>query len=175
MRRAAFSSIVLLTACLGGALQARSDTVLVSGRFLKMAKAVDVMKIKAIGSAQTKSSPSILQVTPAEAARIEALVTKAGGELIGAPSVQTKLDSQAKIETKSADHSVAMTVLPTSRSTTITLKFKLEVSTKTGTQTITRSATANARVDETKALLVIQNPRDGQPGLLTVLTARRVK
>lgn len=175
MRRIAATLFVVAVACLATALQSRSDKFMVSGSFYKLGAAIDVMKIKAIGSAQTKASPSILHVTRQEAKRIEDLVKNAGGTLLGSPSVVTKGDTQAKIETKGEEHSVAMTVVPTSRSTTVSLKFKLEVSTKVGVRTTTRSATANARVDEDKALLVIQNPRDGEPGILTILKAGRVK
>jgi hypothetical protein len=177
MRRTFVIASVLLIACIAGALQGRTEpTVLISTRFVRMAKPVDVMKIKAIGSVDTKRSPSILQVTPKEAERVEKLIIDAGGELIGAPSVQTQMYSQGKVETKSDKSSVSLTVEPSSRgSDTISLKFRLEASTKSGNRTTTRTATASARVQEAKALLIIENPRDGQPGLLVVLRANRAK
>jgi hypothetical protein len=168
---------LFLVACLAGALQGKAEpAVLISARFLSMAKPIDVMKIKAIGSVDTKRSPTILQVTPQEAERIEKMVTKAGGELLNAPSVKTTMYQQAKVEVKGDTHSVALTVEPSSRgSDTISLKFRIEVSTKTGNRTVTRSATASARVQEAKALLVIENPRESQPGLLTILRANRTR
>lgn len=150
--------------------------VQITARFYRLKDPIDVNSIKAIGSAQTKASPSILQVSKEEMDRIIKQVTDAGGTLVGSPKVITTVDQQAKIEVKGADPSYSLDVIPSNRgSDTITLNFKLAVSTTVGDKRITRSAKGMARVQEAKSLLMIENPRDGQPGLLTVIEASRVK
>jgi len=132
------------------------------------------MAIKAIGSAQTKASPSILQVSKEEMDRVEKVVTDAGGSLVGSPKVLTQVDQTAKISTDGSDVSYALEVTPSNHgSDTISLRFKLAVTMTSGQVKTTRSASGSARVQEAKALLIIENPRAGQPGLLTVVEAKR--
>jgi hypothetical protein len=165
-----------LSACACLAVQAGAK-IQINAHFYQLKSAIDVNSIKAIGSPQTKASPSILHVTKAESGRITALVLKGGGNLVGSPSIITMVDQQAKISTDSAGGmSYTLDVKPSTKgSDTITLNFRLSVTTIDGKRKTTRSATSMARVQESKALLIIENPRDGQPGLLTVLEAHRVK
>ena len=172
-----FAFTLLGTMATALAAAPKLPAVQISAKFYRLAAAIDTDSVKAIGSSQTKKSPATLNVTMAEAARIEGIVTAAGGTLLGSPTVKTPMDQKASVSQKADDGSgYTLTVIPSSLgSTTITLNFKLSVSTVTGNRTTTRSASGISRVVEGKALLMITNPRDGQPGMLVVVTANRVK
>jgi hypothetical protein len=169
------AAIIASSAAIAGVGRRQSGTAIqVKAGFYRLKTAIDVASVKAIGSAQTKASPSILQVSKEEASRVTELVMKSGGTLSGSPSVKTLVDQEAKITMDSGDGANSLTVTPSTRgSDTITLRFKLAVTTVTGQQRITRSASGVARVQESKSLLIIQNPRAGQPGFLAVVEARR--
>jgi hypothetical protein len=148
----------------------------VSAQFFRLAKPVDVMSIKAIGSPDTKASPSILLVAKTEAARISDLVLKSGGTLAGSPKVITIVDQEAAVSTEGEEGGFKLQVRPSTRgSDTITLNFRLSVTVVEGARKRTRSATAFARLQESKAMLVVINPRDGEPGVLAIIEVRRVK
>jgi hypothetical protein len=171
MRSSVALIVFALALCLAGSKSPTMETVTVSGKFYKLTTAVDVMSIKAIGSPQTKASPSILQVTNEEAERV---VKAAKGELIGSPKVVTTMGKQAKITTEGGDSSYSLEVTPSSKgSDTLTLTFRLATTVTQGTRKTTRSARAFARVQESKTLLVIENPRQSQPGFLVALRAQR--
>jgi hypothetical protein len=174
LRLAIFLVLVLGFCC--AFAQAAPDKIEVSARFYRLAKAIDVMSIKAIGSPDTKASPSILQVTKPESTRVSDVVLKAGGTLSGSPKVLVAVDDEAAVSTEGEDGGFKLQVRPSTRgSDTITLNFKLSITTISGKHRTTRSATALARLQESKALLVIINPRDGEPGILAVIEVRRVK
>ena len=146
----------------------------IRAHFYSLKAPIDVMSIKAIGSAQTKASPSILQVSKAEMERVERVVTDAGGTLVGSPKILTNVDEAAKIAADGADAGYSLEVTPSNHgSDTISLKFKLGVTTTAGLVKTTRTASGSARVQEAKSLLIIENPRAGRPGLLTVVEAKR--
>lgn len=150
--------------------------VKVSGQFYRIVAAIDTQAIKAIGSVNTKATPTILQVTTAEADRVVAGVKGAGGNLVGSPTVITNVDEAAKISADSEGGSYTLDVTPSNKgSDTITLNFKLLLTTVSGNHRMTRSAKGMARVQEAKALLIIVNPRDGQDGFLAVVRASKTK
>lgn len=149
-----------------------AQTATIKVRVVQAPLAIDTMKIKAIGSVQTKTSPTILQVTQAEAARLEKLIIGQGGKVLGAPSVRTVLGKQAGIK-MDGDEGIEFTVLPTSKSDTISMQYKLAVTQRTGRTRITHSSTGSARLLQTRRLLIIQNPRDGVQGFMAIVEATR--
>ncbi|HTQ12007.1 MAG TPA: hypothetical protein VMI31_18235 [Fimbriimonadaceae bacterium] len=164
------ASIALLAASV--AIQSPA-AISIQAHFYTLRAPLDVNAIKAIGSVDTKRSPSILQVSKEEMARVEKVVTDAGGSLVGSPKVLTNVDQAAKIAVDGPP-GYSLEVTPSNHgSDTISMKFKLSVSTRQGDSTVTRTAAGSARVQEAKALLIIENPRSGQPGLLTVVEAKR--
>ncbi len=171
----ALTLLVLLSASAAFAQKA-PPKLDISMRVFRTQSSVDTMKVKAIGSRQTKTSPTILMVTPAEAARIEKLYTTAA-DLAGAPRLLTMSGQQAEIFAGEKDGSyVSFQVLPTNRNNDITtLQMSLKLVTIVGTHRITRSATMTAKVIENRRLLIIEDPRSGEPGLLAILSCRRVK
>ena len=156
-------------------VSAQKTNIQITARFFQTKAAIDVNNIKAIGSPATKASPSILHVSKEEAARIAKFVTEGGGVLVGSPTIVARKDEQAKIESSGDKDSYSLDVIATTRSDMITLKFRIAVTTVTETKRIQRSASATARVLESKALLIIENPRNGQPGFFTIIEAKRVK
>ncbi|HWA84395.1 MAG TPA: hypothetical protein VG820_13215 [Fimbriimonadaceae bacterium] len=173
--RSALLVLFVLSAITAFAGQAKRS-IKVSGQFYRVATAIDTQSIKAIGSAQTKATPTILQVTPAEAARIAGIVKKGGGSLVGSPSVITNVDENAKISADLDGGSYTLDVTPSNKgSDTITLNFKLYLVSTSGNHRITRSAKGMARVQEAKALLIIVNPRDGQEGFMAIVRAAKTK
>ncbi|HVT10683.1 MAG TPA: hypothetical protein VHE55_00320 [Fimbriimonadaceae bacterium] len=169
--------LVLLALSAVSALAGQAKRAIkVSVQFYRVAATIDTQSIRAIGSAQTKATPTILQVTPAEAARIAGIVKKGGGSLVGSPSVVTNVGEEAKISADYDSGSYTLDVTPSNKgSDTITLNFKLILTSISGNRKITRSAKSFARVQEAKALLIIVNPRDGQEGFMAVLRAAKTK
>jgi hypothetical protein len=175
MRTLKHAVILILALISSTALAGQAgDKIEVSARFFRLAKAIDVMSIKAIGSPDTKASPSILQVAKTEATRISDLVLKAGGILAGSPKALVLVDEEATISTEGDQGGYKLQVRPSTRgSDTITLNFRLSITTIVGKRKTSRSATAFARLQESKALLVIVNPREGEPGILAIIEVRR--
>lgn len=156
-----------------GALQ-KPQAIQISAQIYRLSAPIDVDGIKAIGSRQTKASPSTLQVSREEAARVSAGAVKAGAVQVGSPKLRTAIGLQAAISTSSAGDDYKLTVTPENKgSDTITLNFKVQTTVTKGRVRTTRSASGMARVQEGKRLLIIENPRDGQPGLLVVVEAQR--
>jgi hypothetical protein len=160
-------------AILASSAKQHGQAILISAKFYRVSTPIDTMAIKAIGSRDTKASPTILQVTKEEAARVAKV---SGAVLIGSPAVKTLVDEQAKVEAKGDGDSYSLDVKPSTKgSDTITLNFRIAITNVIGTKRLTRSAGGMARVQEAKALLIIENPRNGQPGFLAVVDAHRVK
>lgn len=161
-------AISLLVACaLAGA-----QTAMIKLRVISAPLPIDTMKIKAIGSVNTKTSPTILQVSPKEAERLEKLITGQGGTLMSAPSIRTVLGQKAAIKTD-GDEAVEFEVTPTSKSDTISMVYKLSVTQRSGRTRYTRASTGSARLLQTQRLLIIQNPRDGVKGFIAIVQATR--
>lgn len=178
MPRFRFALFVILALSFAGSFagQPAKPAIKITGQFYRVVAAIDTQAIKAIGSVNTKTTPTILQVTTAEADRVVAGVKSAGGNLVGSPTVITNIDEPAKISADSEGGSYTLDVTPSNKgSDTITLNFKLLLTTVDGNHRITRSAKGMARVQEAKALLIIVNPRDGQDGFLAVVRAAKTK
>jgi hypothetical protein len=167
---------ILLAACVACAFAQTGVRVKVSAQYYRVKATIDTVSIKALGSAQTKATPCILQVDKKEADRVAALVTKGGGSLVGSPTAVTLMNMAAKVSTDSDGDGYSMDVTPSSKgSDTITLNFKLTLTNIMGTKKQTRSASGFARLQESKYLLVIVNPRNGQGGFMGILHVARQK
>ncbi len=165
--------LAILTSLLFASLACAQNQALIQLRVYSLAKPLDTMKIKALGSFDTKRSPVFLQVKPTEAARLEKMIAAEGGKLISSPSVRTLLGQKASIK-MSGDNSVSFEVTPTSKSDTITMQYRLEVSQKEGRTRTTRASSGFARLIQTERMLIIQNPRTGEPGLIVILQATKL-
>ncbi len=169
-------SLLIFAASLLAMSAIAQQQVTISAAFYKVSAPIDTQSVKAIGSAQTKATPTILQVSKEEADRLAGLVTKSGGTRLGTPNMRTLMDSPAKlkIDTHGEGDSWEIDVTPSGKSSdTITLNFRMTLVSVIGGRRITRGATGMARLQEGKALLVIVNPRGAETGFLAVLQAKR--
>lgn len=167
---------VLAVISVPAAMAQAGAKIKVSANYYRVKATIDTMSIKAIGSAQTKATPCILQVDNREAERIAGIVTKAGGKLVGSPSAITFVGQGAKVSVDGDGDGYSLDITPSTKgSDTITLNFKLTLTNTVGTRRQTRSASGIARLQEAKALLIIVNPRDGQGGFMAVVHVARQK
>src|SRR5579871_641756 len=75
----------------------------ITAHFYRLGADLDTQSIKAIGSVETKTSPTILQVSKQEMKRVCDLAVKQRGTLIAGPAILTKLGQQASIQSKLDD------------------------------------------------------------------------
>jgi hypothetical protein len=161
-------------AATAAALAQGGGTITMSAKMYVTNAPIDTIKIKALGSVDTKATPVILQVTRQEAQRVVAMAERAGAMLLASPVVRTANGQQAQVSI-TGDKGVTLVVKPSSRSDMITLPFRLTYVYVADSKRHTMQVSGFGRVVETKVMLVITNPRNGEMGTLAVIEGKRGK